>query len=218
MGNRKFDVIVIDGLDRRQLVPVACERLAEGGIVICDNAEGYGFHEALKVFASNATTADGNFTNWTTNGAVTVPPNAGWFISPPILPDNSAESLSGVAGTRVNLSGGTATATHGVWCAHLVLANTANAYTVNFGGQVSIRAGNSSNTFQGSSSGAFAIDGDGDDDGTPDALDSCPDVAGPCSGCPTNVCGTCGTPPDADGDGRIDCQDNCPTVANASQA
>jgi len=48
MGNRKFDVIVIDGLDRRQLVPVACERLAEGGIVICDNAEGYGFHEALK--------------------------------------------------------------------------------------------------------------------------------------------------------------------------
>ena len=99
-----------------------------------------------------------------------------------------------------------------------MLANTANAYTVNFGGQVSIRAGSSSTTFQGSSTGAFTVDGDLDDDGTPDALDACPEVAGPCSGCPTNACGTCGAPPDTDGDGRIDCQDNCPTVANAAQS
>lgn len=48
MGDRKFDVIVIDGLDRRLLVPLACERLAGGGIIICDNAEGYGFHEAMR--------------------------------------------------------------------------------------------------------------------------------------------------------------------------
>ena len=48
MGERRFDVIVIDGLDRRLLVPIACELLAEGGVIICDNAEGYGFHEALK--------------------------------------------------------------------------------------------------------------------------------------------------------------------------
>ena len=48
MGDRRFDVIVIDGLDRRLLVPIACDRLADGGIIICDNAEGYGFHEALK--------------------------------------------------------------------------------------------------------------------------------------------------------------------------
>lgn len=48
MGNRRFDVIVIDGLDRRLLVPLACNRLSEGGILICDNAEGYGFHEAMR--------------------------------------------------------------------------------------------------------------------------------------------------------------------------
>jgi len=45
---RRFDVVVIDGLDRRLLVPLACELLAEGGVIICDNAEGYGFHDALK--------------------------------------------------------------------------------------------------------------------------------------------------------------------------
>ena len=43
----RFDVIIIDGLDRRWLVPIACERLAPGGIIICDNSEGYGFHEAF---------------------------------------------------------------------------------------------------------------------------------------------------------------------------
>ena len=43
----RFDVIIIDGFDRRLLVPIVCERLATGGIIICDNAEGYGFHEAF---------------------------------------------------------------------------------------------------------------------------------------------------------------------------
>jgi hypothetical protein len=43
----RFDVIIIDGLDRRWLVPIACERLAPNGIIICDNSEGYGFHEAF---------------------------------------------------------------------------------------------------------------------------------------------------------------------------
>jgi hypothetical protein len=47
VGDAKFDVVVIDGLDRRQLVSIACEQLAPGGIVICDNSEGYGFHDAL---------------------------------------------------------------------------------------------------------------------------------------------------------------------------
>jgi hypothetical protein len=48
MGDRRFDIVVIDGLDRRQLVPLACQRLADGGVIICDNAEGYGFHEAFR--------------------------------------------------------------------------------------------------------------------------------------------------------------------------
>lgn len=45
---RGFDVVMIDGLDRRLLVPLACELLAEGGVIICDEAEGDGFHGALK--------------------------------------------------------------------------------------------------------------------------------------------------------------------------
>ena len=48
VNRRVFDIVVIDGLDRRQLVPLACEHLAQGGIIICDNAEGYGFHEAFR--------------------------------------------------------------------------------------------------------------------------------------------------------------------------
>ena len=44
----RFDVIIIDGLDRRWLVPIACECLAPGGVIICDNSEGYGFHEAFR--------------------------------------------------------------------------------------------------------------------------------------------------------------------------
>ncbi len=43
----RFDIVIIDGLDRRWLVPIACERLAPNRIIICDNAEGYGFHEAF---------------------------------------------------------------------------------------------------------------------------------------------------------------------------
>lgn len=44
----KFDVIVIDGLWRREMVKVAQNRLAEHGAIICDNAEGYGFYEEFK--------------------------------------------------------------------------------------------------------------------------------------------------------------------------
>ena len=48
VGLDKYDVIVIDGLYRRELVPIAIERLSEDGIIICDNAEGYGFFEAFR--------------------------------------------------------------------------------------------------------------------------------------------------------------------------
>jgi hypothetical protein len=46
-GRGPFDVIVIDGLYRQELVPVAVRALAEGGIIVCDNSEGYGFREAF---------------------------------------------------------------------------------------------------------------------------------------------------------------------------
>ena len=73
-------------------------------------------------YASAATGADGGFTfGWSTLGN-TVPANAGWFLSPPTLPDSIAESLTGMTGTRVNLGPAGADSNLGVWCAHMVMA------------------------------------------------------------------------------------------------
>lgn len=44
----KYDVIVIDGLYRYEMIEIALSYLADDGIVICDNAEGYGFYEGFK--------------------------------------------------------------------------------------------------------------------------------------------------------------------------
>jgi len=72
-------------------------------------------------YASAATGADGGFTSgWSTLGN-TIPANAGWFLSPPTLPDSVAESLSGMTGTRVNLGPAGQDGTLGVWCAHMVM-------------------------------------------------------------------------------------------------
>lgn len=43
-GAVKFDVVVIDGLCRAALIDIAVEWVAEGGVIVCDNAEGYGLH------------------------------------------------------------------------------------------------------------------------------------------------------------------------------
>lgn len=45
---REYDVIIIDGLFRSEMIEIACDRLAHDGIIICDNAEGYGFYEGFK--------------------------------------------------------------------------------------------------------------------------------------------------------------------------
>src|SRR5207302_2830203 len=42
-----FDVIVIDGLCRCELIDIAASVVMDTGIVICDNAEGYGFYEGF---------------------------------------------------------------------------------------------------------------------------------------------------------------------------
>jgi len=44
----KYDVVVIDGLYRYEMIEIALSYLAEDGVLICDNAEGYGFYEGLK--------------------------------------------------------------------------------------------------------------------------------------------------------------------------
>lgn len=43
----QFDVVVIDGLWRSELIAVALHHLAPGGAILCDNAEGYGIHEGF---------------------------------------------------------------------------------------------------------------------------------------------------------------------------
>ena len=48
IGVARYDVIVIDGLYRRELVPTSLEHLTDDGVIICDNAEGYGFYGAFR--------------------------------------------------------------------------------------------------------------------------------------------------------------------------
>jgi hypothetical protein len=73
-------------------------------------------------YASASTTPDYYFTNWSVV-ASTVPALSGWYANPPILPDNLAESMVGMTGTRVNSSAAAAGSNLGVWCAHLVIAS-----------------------------------------------------------------------------------------------
>jgi hypothetical protein len=168
-------------------------------------------------YASAGTGADGNFTNWSTL-APTVPANAGWFLSPPTLPDNVAASMSGMTGTRVN-TGTAGTSNLGIWCAHLVMAPGSTSCW--WDGTSAVKDGVTGFTVTGSA--VFSLRGspppvDSDGDGVPNSTDACPAVFGTCSnGCPPNVCGTC-DPVDNDGDGVPNCQDNCPAIANPTQA
>jgi len=47
LDGQAFDVIVVDGLFRSAAARLALDYLKPGGALICDNAEGYGFFEAL---------------------------------------------------------------------------------------------------------------------------------------------------------------------------
>jgi hypothetical protein len=42
-----FDVIIIDGLYRSEVLSILADRLAPNGIIICDDSEGYGFFNVL---------------------------------------------------------------------------------------------------------------------------------------------------------------------------
>lgn len=44
----KFNVVVIDGLFRPEMVPIAIDYLSDDGLLICDDSEGYEFFERLK--------------------------------------------------------------------------------------------------------------------------------------------------------------------------
>jgi len=47
-NHEEYDVIIIDGLYRFEMIDIAINYLKEDGIIICDNAEGYGFYEGFK--------------------------------------------------------------------------------------------------------------------------------------------------------------------------
>jgi len=43
-----FDVIIIDGLYRENMIPISMQLLSIDGIIICDDSENYSFHELFK--------------------------------------------------------------------------------------------------------------------------------------------------------------------------
>ena len=55
-----YDVIIIDGSYRFEMIPIAIRLMAEDGIIICDNSEGYFFYEAFKETALNRVDFFGN--------------------------------------------------------------------------------------------------------------------------------------------------------------
>jgi hypothetical protein len=47
-GSARFDVVVIDGLWRAELVGVAIGAVSADGVIVCDDAAGYGFQQAFQ--------------------------------------------------------------------------------------------------------------------------------------------------------------------------
>lgn len=43
--NKKFHVIIVDGMSRKEMFLIAMNYLTQDGMIICDNSEGYGFFE-----------------------------------------------------------------------------------------------------------------------------------------------------------------------------
>lgn len=44
----RFDVVVIDGLCRYEMIEIAARVVKDDGIIVCDNAERYGFYEGFR--------------------------------------------------------------------------------------------------------------------------------------------------------------------------
>jgi len=125
---------------RSNIVDSFCTIGVEGG------APYYG-----QYYAAGATGADGGFsTGWTTLG-LTMPSGAGWFLSPPTLPDNVAESLSTFEGDRVNGNAAAANGSVGVWVGHWVFAGSTNSAVITITGSskdgITGVTGTSTNTF-----------------------------------------------------------------------
>ncbi len=59
-GIEKYDVIIIDGLNRYEMIEISLKYLADDGIIICDNSEGYNFYEGFKDSGLNRVDFFGN--------------------------------------------------------------------------------------------------------------------------------------------------------------
>ena len=55
-----YDVIIIDGLYRYEMTGIAKELVTQDGMIICDDAEGYGFYDAFKRSGSERVDFFGN--------------------------------------------------------------------------------------------------------------------------------------------------------------
>ncbi|MGB7293175.1 MAG: hypothetical protein WBD99_13460 [Thermodesulfobacteriota bacterium] len=58
--NSKYDVIVIDGLFRYEMIEIALTLMKDEGLIICDNAEGFGLYEGFKKSGLNRVDFFGN--------------------------------------------------------------------------------------------------------------------------------------------------------------
>ena len=122
-------------------------------------------------YASTNTNGDPNFTGTSWNAtpasaaATTIPALAGWYTGDPTSVDNKAILLSslsagytrfdtGATAASGNTAGsvGSANATYGIWCSHLVIAGTLNANLmtslISWSASVSIKDGVTSATDQ----------------------------------------------------------------------
>jgi hypothetical protein len=153
-------------------------------------------------YPSTNTTGDPNFTgtSWSGNpvsaAATTIPANAGWYTADPTSVDNQTQLLaplnvgytrfdSGATAASGNTPGsvGSANATYGIWCSHIVIAGTLNANLItgliSWSASASIKDGVTSVTDQRISTFYNFVPPDTDNDGIPNASDNCPTVANP---------------------------------------
>lgn len=77
--------------------------------------------------AAFGTSPDGGFTTGWTNFSASIPLNAGWYLSPPTVPENLSESLANFEGVRRNTAGSGINAVYGVWCGHWVMSGNATS-------------------------------------------------------------------------------------------
>ena len=84
--HQQYDVVIIDGLTRGDLFDIASKYVAPNGIIICDNAEGYGFYEGFKDRGFNRVDFYGNAPGILLPHCTSIFFNATSFVFDPAVP------------------------------------------------------------------------------------------------------------------------------------